>query len=267
LTFVAPDISVVIPAAPDISVVIPAHNEAPSLQLIAGRIRDVLEREGRSYEIVFVDDGSGDGSRVILEQLRAEDSRVRVEYLGSHQGKSAALASGFAAAKGATLVTMDADLQDLPEELPILIGALEEQGLDLVQAWRSRRDDPKHKVLASHLFNSCCSLCSGLPLADINCGFKAMRAEVAKRLLLEPNMHRFIPIFVHRAGGRVAEVPVRHARRAFGRSKYGPMRYVLGLLGLFRVVLLPRLLRKTQPSKRIAVRDSEAHPGVRESLG
>jgi dolichol-phosphate mannosyltransferase len=162
---------------------------------------------------------------------------------------------------------MDADLQDLPEELPVLIAALEEQGLDLVQAWRSRRDDPTHKVLASRVFNFSCSLLSGLPLADINCGFKAMRRGVAKRLILEPNMHRFIPIFVHRSGGRVGEVPVRHARRAFGQSKYGPFRYIQGLLGLFRVVLLPRLLRQTQARLPITLVESAERPQGRESLG
>jgi glycosyltransferase involved in cell wall biosynthesis len=247
--------------------VIPAYNEALSLELIAGRIRDVLEREDRSYEILFIDDGSGDESWGILEQLHRSDPRVRVRRLDSHRGKSAALACGFGAARGATVVTMDADLQDLPEELPVLIAALEEQDLDLVQAWRRRRDDPAAKVFASKVFNTCCSLLSGLPLADINCGFKAMRRDVAKRLLLERDMHRFIPIFVHRDGGRVSEVPVRHARRAFGSSKYGPMRYVRGLIGLLRVVLLPRLLRQTQRSLPVNQRDAPSTPIIRESLG
>ena len=232
---------------PQVSVVIPAHNEALSLTLIAGRIRDVLEREGHSYEILFVDDGSSDGSWEILQTLTAADSRIKPHRLEGHLGKSAALARGFDAAQGATILTMDADLQDLPEELPVLIDALDAQNLDLVQAWRIRRDDPSHKVLASKVFNACCSLLSGLPLRDINCGFKALRREVARSLELERDMHRFIPIFVHRRGGRVGEVSVRHARRAFGRSKYGPGRYFRGLVGLIRVVLLPRLTRQRQP--------------------
>jgi len=246
--------------------VIPAHNEAQSLELISGRVRDVLEREGHSYEIVFVDDGSADETWKILEQLRKSDSRVQAQRLDGHLGKSIALARGFATARGSTVVTMDADLQDLPEEIPVLITALAENNLDLVQAWRSRRDDPPHKVLASKVFNRACSLLSGLPLADINCGFKAMRQDVAKGLVLGPNMHRFIPIFVHRSGGRVGEVPVRHARRAFGRSKYGPFRYIQGLLGLVRVVLLPRLLRRPQARLPLALVDSAERPHGRESL-
>lgn len=245
---------------------IPAHNEAQSLELIAGRIRDVLESEGHLYEIVFVDDGSSDESWQILEELQRTDTRVHAQRLSQHLGKSAALTRGFATAQGATVVTMDADLQDLPEELPVLIAALEEQELDLVQGWRSRRDDPAHKVLASKVFNFSCSLLSGLPLADINCGFKAMRGDVAKSLLLGPDMHRFIPVFVHRSGGQVGEVSVRHARRAFGRSKYGPMRYIRGLLGLFRVVLLPRLLRQTHARLPVTIMDSSDRPQAQESL-
>lgn len=233
---------------PEVSVVIPAHDEAPSLELIAGRIRDVLERAERSWEIVFIDDGSRDGSLDILRKLNDEDSRIRVLSLAFRHGKSAALDSGFRAARGSLIVTMDADLQDLPEEIPAMLEALEEEELDLVQAWRNQRNDPLHKVYASHIFNWFSWIFSGLRLHDINCGFKAMRREVAQRLRLGDDMHRFIPILVHRMGGAVGEVPVRHARRAFGRSKYGPMRYLRGFSDLLGVVLLPRLLHRLAPA-------------------
>jgi glycosyltransferase involved in cell wall biosynthesis len=253
--------------SPEVSVVIPAYNEAPSLELIAGRIRDVLEREQRSYEIIFVDDGSRDESWNILKRIHLQDPRVRVRRLDGQQGKSAALSSGFRAARGGIVVTMDADLQDLPEEIPILIAALEKDSLDLVQAWRSDRHDSAHKVFASSTFNTCCSLLSGLPLRDINCGFKAMRSEVARRLSLETDMHRFIPILVHRSGARVAEVSVRHARRAFGQSKYGLMRYLHGIRGLLTVVLIPRLLGRTLPALSTDLSDSHPSEDHGGSLG
>ena len=233
---------------PEISVIVPAHNEAPSLELLAGRVRDVLEREGRTYEIIVVDDGSKDGSLDILRRMHDDDPRVRVRSLAFRHGKSAALDCGFKAARGSIVVTMDADLQDLPEELPTLIQALETNELDLVQACRVERNDSRHKILASWVFNRFCSLFSGLRLGDVNCGFKVIRRDVVRRLRLGDDMHRFIPILVHRMGGAVQEVPVRHARRAFGGSKYGPMRYLRGFSDLVGVVLLPRLLHAVAPA-------------------
>ncbi|MEE2828756.1 MAG: glycosyltransferase family 2 protein, partial [Myxococcota bacterium] len=220
---------------PELSVVIPAHNEAPSLELVTQRVRDVLEREERSFELIVVDDGSRDGTAETLERLHREDPRIRARILAYRHGKSAALTCGFRAARGRIVVTMDADLQDLPEEIPKLIRTLEEEELDLVQAWRAERNDPRYKVFASWVFNTCCFVFSGLRLRDVNCGLKVLRRSVARRLRLGDDMHRFIPILVHRSGGRVGEVAVRHARRAFGRSKYGPMRYLRGFSDLLGV--------------------------------
>jgi len=234
-------------AVPDVSVVVPAHNEFPSIELLAGRVRDVLDREGRTWELIVVDDGSDDGTADALHRLRAEDPRFRARILRSRHGKSAALRVGFAAARGSIVVTMDADLQDLPEELPTMLAGIEEQGFDVVQAWRKERNDPGFKVFASWVFNSLCSAFSGLRLRDVNCGFKAMTRDAARTLDLGADLHRFIPVLLHRRGFAVGEVSVRHARRAFGHSKYGVLRYFRGFNDLIGVVLLPRLLLGVAP--------------------
>ncbi len=232
---------------PELSIVVPAHNEEPSLAQLTGRVRDTLDREGITFEIVIVDDGSSDGTAATLHRLRSEDPRFRSRVLSFRHGKSAALDCGFKAARGRVIVTMDGDLQDLPEEIPTMLRALEEQELDLVQGWRKHREDKAFKIFASWVFNSLCSRFSGLRTRDVNCGFKAMRSEVVNDLKLGDDMHRFIPLLAHRRGYRVGEVPVRHARRAFGRSKYGPLRYLRGLNDLIVIALLPRLLRNASP--------------------
>lgn len=254
------------PPLPDVSVVVPAFNESASIELLANRVRDVLERAELRFELIVIDDGSLDGTWEILRRLHRDDPRIRARSFAERRGKSSALSLGFSLAEAPIVVTMDADLQDLPEELPVMIEALKSQDLALVQAWRCRRDDPPHKVLASRIFNVCCSLASGLRLRDANCGFKAMRQDVAQSLQLGRDMHRFIPLFVHRSGGRVGEQPVRHARRAFGRSKYGLMRYFHGLVGLLRVALLPRLLGHAHALPAPSENQLEGSP-LRGSLG
>jgi dolichol-phosphate mannosyltransferase len=232
---------------PEVSVVVPAFNEVETLELLAARVRDVLEREGRTWEIVFVDDGSTDGSAEVLRRLHEEDPRIRARILRSRHGKSAALNCGFKAVRGALVVSMDADLQDLPEEMPTLLNALEDGGFDMVQGRREVRNDAAFKVFASKIFNALCSTFSGLRLHDVNCGYKAFRRETLRGLRLGDDMHRFIPVLVHRRGHRVGEVPIRHAHRAFGRSKYGILRYFRGFNDLFTVILLPRLLHGVAP--------------------
>mgnify|MGYP002635170201 CR=1 FL=1 len=226
--------------------VVPAHNEEPALRALVGRVRDTLEREGRSWELIVVDDGSRDGSAELLRHLHEADTRVRVRILRSRHGKSAALDVGMRAARGDVLITMDADLQDQPEEIPVLLEAID-GGLDVVQAWRVEREDTRFKVTASWIFNALCSTFSGLRLRDVNCGFKALRSDAAQGLRLDADMHRFIPVLLHRQGFRVGEVQVRHARRAHGRSKYGILRYFRGFNDLIGVVLLPRLLHGVAP--------------------
>ncbi len=227
-------------APPEVSVVVPAHDEARSLVLLAHRIRDVLERESCSFEVVVVDDGSGDGSADLLHKLHAEDPRFRAVRLARRQGKSAALRCGLQASRGTLVVMMDADLQDLPEELPVLLGVLGTGHFDVVQAWRSDRQDARGKVFASWAFNALCSAFSGVRLRDVNCGFKAMTRDAADALDLGDDLHRFIPVLLHRRGFRVTEIAVKHARRPFGRSKYGPLRYFRGMGDLLTVALLER---------------------------
>jgi glycosyltransferase involved in cell wall biosynthesis len=228
-------------APPRLSVVVPAHDEAPSLLQLAHRVRDVLDREGWSFELIVIDDGSRDGTDEVLADLEAEDRRFIGISMPRRRGKSAALACGFARARGTIVVTMDADLQDLPEEIPRLVGAMEQRGLDVAQAWRTEREDHPAKVFASWGFNLLCSTFSGLRMRDVNCGFKAIRRDALQRLELDDDLHRFIPVLLHRQGCAVGEVPVKHARRAFGHSRYGPLRYVRGLTDLVTVVLLPRV--------------------------
>lgn len=228
---------------PRLSIVVPAHDERQSLGQLAHRLRDVLDREGWGFELIVVDDGSRDGTAALLDELGAEDPRFRACYLPRRTGKSAALNLGFASARGEIVVTMDGDLQDLPEEVPRLVRALETRGLDLAQAWRQQREDHPMKVFASHAFNAMCSAFSGLRLRDANCGFKAIRREALEGLVLDDDNHRFIPVLLHRRGFAIGEVPVKHARRAFGHSRYGPLRYLRGFSDLLGVVLLPRIRR------------------------
>lgn len=233
--------------APEVSVVVPARNEAASLDVLAARVRDSLDGAGLTWELVLIDDGSTDGSADRMRALAADDDRVRAQLLAGHQGKSAALACGIHSARGRYVVLMDADLQDLPEEMPVLLEPIRKGDLDLAQGWRIDRQDTPFKVLASRIFNGLCTAFSGLRVHDVNCGFKAMRREVATRLVLAEGMHRFIPVQAWRAGFRVGEVRVRHARRAFGRSRYGALRYLRGLNDLVGAVLLPRILERIAP--------------------
>jgi len=232
---------------PTVSVLVPARNEAASLELLVRRVRETLDGVELSWELILIDDGSTDGSAELIRAIATGEPRVRGRILAGHQGKSAALACGIQASRGRYVVLMDADLQDLPEEMPVLLGPILDDELDLVQGWRIDRQDATLKVLASRIFNGLCTAFSGLRVHDVNCGFKAMRRSVAAHLILAEGMHRFIPVQAWRRGFRVGEVRVRHARRAFGSSRYGALRYLKGLNDLVGAVLLPRILRRTAP--------------------
>jgi len=225
--------------AVDLSVVVPVYNEVDSLERLKGWISDVLDGAGYTFEIIFADDGSTDGSRALLEDLLRTDDRVRLVKLTRNYGKAAALSEGFKIASGPVIVTMDADLQDDPKGIPSLLAKLDE-GYDVVSGWKRGRKDPWHKTIPSKWFNVVTSRISGLHLKDHNSGLKAYRAEVLEEVELVGEMHRFITVMAHWHGRRVTEIPVEHHPRAFGQSKYGSARLLKGALDLLTVLLTTR---------------------------
>jgi glycosyltransferase involved in cell wall biosynthesis len=227
-----------------VSVIIPLYNEEESLAELYARLTDVLEKHAHRHELVFVDDGSTDGSLGTLRELRSMDKRVKVVSFKRNNGKSAALQQGFKASRGDFIVTIDADLQDDPYEIPGLLDKLEE-GFDLVSGWKKNRRDPLSKTLPSKLFNFVTSMASGIKLHDFNCGLKAYRREVIERISVYGELHRFIPVLAAWEGFRVAEKRVTHFERKFGRSKYGASRLLNGLFDLITVMFITR--RATSP--------------------
>ncbi|MCX6640094.1 MAG: glycosyltransferase family 2 protein [bacterium] len=225
-----------------ISVVVPLLNEAESLQELYERLSQNLNKLGE-WEIIFIDDGSRDDSLKILTVLHQRDPRVRVLSFRKNYGKSAALNAGFHIVKGRFIVTLDADLQDDPDEIPHLIKKLEE-GYDLVSGWKKKRHDPISKTFPSKIFNLTTSLLTGLRLHDFNCGLKAYRSEVVSRLPVYGEMHRFLPALAHWDGFKVTEIPVKHHPRKFGYSKFGATRFLNGFLDLLTVLFLVRYTKK-----------------------
>jgi len=222
-----------------ISVVVPLLNEERSLEQLYEEITTALEPLDDPFEIVFVDDGSTDGSMDVLGRLNAETTNVVVVHLRRNFGKAAALQAGFLEARGDTIVTMDADLQDDPTEIPRLLAKLDE-GFDLVSGWKARRHDPFLRRLFSRWFNWATAAISGVRLHDVNCGLKAYRAEVLHGLRIYGELHRFIPVLAAYRGYRIAELPVNHRARPHGRSRYGPERYLRGFFDLLSVTFTGR---------------------------
>lgn len=244
-----------------ICVVIPACNEEATLGALAEGVASALS--GHDYRILFVDDGSTDGTFGAMMKLRGANPRIDVVKFGHNQGKTNALAVAFAAAEGDVAVTMDADLQDDPKELPRLLAALE-GGLDLVCGWKADRQDPIHKTIPSRVYNGLINRAFGLGIHDVNTGYKAMRMEVAKSLPLFADMHRLVPILAAQAGYRVGEIPVNHHPRRFGHSKYGLSRFYQGLRDAARVGLRgrPVLMAEAEAALREArARVVESHLG------
>ncbi len=226
-----------------ISFVIPAYNEEESLRELYERIIVNMEPTGHSCEIIFVDDGSTDKSLEVLTALHEEDSRVKVIQFRRNFGKAAALMAGFAQAEGEIIFTMDADLQDDPVEIPRFLEKLGD-GYDLVTGWKYPRLDPITKTAPSKLANFAIRLGSGMDLHDFNCGYKAMRAEVARELKLYGELHRYIPVLANWRGFNVTEIKVKHHPRQFGKSKYGVRRLSRGLFDFITVVYLTRFTRR-----------------------
>ncbi|MCM8750109.1 glycosyltransferase family 2 protein [Thermomicrobiaceae bacterium CFH 74404] len=228
--------------APGLSVVVPVYDEAESLPLLYEELRETLSTLPWPAEIIFVDDGSRDGSTAVLRQLFERDQRVQVIELRRNFGKAAALQAGFAAARGERIVTLDADLQDVPAEIPRLLATLEH--VDLVSGWKRPRRDPLSKRLPSLWFNLVVRLLTGVPLHDFNSGLKAYRAEVLRELPLYGELHRYIPVLAYARGFRVAELPVEHRPRRFGRSKFGAGRFASGFFDLLTVLFLTQYTRR-----------------------
>jgi dolichol-phosphate mannosyltransferase len=222
-----------------ISIVVPVHNEERSVALLLDEIGSALEPLGREWEAVFVDDGSTDGSFAALTRLHAANDNVRVVRLRRNFGKATALAAGFGEATGELIVTIDADLQDDPAEIPRLLAKLDE-GFDLVSGWKARRRDPWSRRILSRIFNAATRRLSGVRLHDMNCGLKAYRAEAVRGLSLYGELHRFLPVLAHQRGFRIAELPVNHRPRAHGRSRYGLERYLRGFFDLLTVAFIGR---------------------------
>jgi glycosyltransferase involved in cell wall biosynthesis len=222
-----------------ISVVVPLLDEEHSLETLYAEICAALGDRSDEFEVVFVDDGSRDGSMSVLSRLHDEATNVVVVHLRRNFGKAAALQAGFLEARGDVIVTIDADLQDDPAEIPKLLAKLVE-GFDLVSGWKTRRHDPFLRRLFSRWFNWATGVVSGVKLHDVNCGLKAYRAEVLHGMRLYGELHRFIPVLASYRGFRVAEIPVNHRPRQHGRSRYGPERYMRGFFDLLSVTFMGR---------------------------
>lgn len=230
-------------SAARVSVVVPVFEEHESLLILADQILSVASNhEVDLCELIFIDDGSRDGSWSVLKDLAAQHDRVTAIRLRRNFGKATALNVGIEAAIGDIIVTMDADLQDDPAELPRLIETMM-TGYDLVSGWRERRNDPMSKTWPSWLYNKVTSWLSGIQLHDFNCGYKAYRREVFESVDLYGEMHRYVPVLAHSLGFKVGEVPVAHHARRFGQSKYGIKRFMRGFLDLLTVITITRYAR------------------------
>ncbi len=225
----------------DLSVVIPLLNEDESLKELHQQLRNALHRINVRYELIFVDDGSTDRSFQVLRDLKRQDHRIRIIRFRRNYGKSAALSVGFEKAQGSVVVTMDADLQDDPAEIPNLVRKLRE-GYDLVSGWKKVRRDPLSKKIPSKFFNLVTSLLTGIRLHDFNCGLKAYRSEVIKSVKIYGELHRYVPALAQWEGFLVTELPVQHRARKYGKTKFGLGRFWKGFLDLITVLFTTRYL-------------------------
>jgi len=228
-----------------LSIIVPVFNEEESLATLHREITETCRTHDIDVEILFVDDGSTDGSWRVISRLAREDDCVSGIRFRRNFGKAAALTAGMQEASGALLMMMDADLQDDPAEIPNFLQKLNE-GYDVVNGWKKKRLDPWHKVFPSRVFNAMVSRLTGLKLHDHNCGLKMFRAEVAGELNIYGELHRFIPVLSYARGFRVTEIPVHHRKRQYGHSKYGIRRFLRGLLDLMTVKFLTGFGRRPQ---------------------
>ena len=230
----------------DLSIVISLYNEEESLRELVKWIEGVMQKEGYTYEIIMVDDGSRDASWEIVKELSEKNAYIRGISFRRNYGKSAALYHGFKAAEGRVVVTMDADLQDSPEEIPEMYRMVVEEGYDIVSGWKKQRFDNKlTKNIPSKLYNATARWVTGIKLHDMNCGLKAYRNEVVKNIEVYGEMHRYIPYLAKNAGfDKITEKPVHHQKRKYGVSKFGIERFVNGFLDLISLWFLSRFGKK-----------------------
>ncbi len=225
----------------DLSIVVPLYNEEESIKELYTWIQRVVSPLNWSYEVIFVDDGSTDTSWQVIEALRQESTHVRGLRFRRNYGKSAGLFCGFEAAQGDVVITMDADLQDSPEEIPELVRMIKDEGYDIVSGWKKKRYDPLGKTLPSKLFNRTVRMVSGIKLHDFNCGLKAYKLDVIKNIEVYGEMHRYIPLIAKQAGfSRIGEKVVQHQERKYGVSKFGIERTIKGFLDLLSVTFISK---------------------------
>ncbi|MEO0332390.1 MAG: glycosyltransferase family 2 protein, partial [Bacteroidota bacterium] len=229
----------------DVSVVVPLYNEEESLVELCTWISQVMDEHDLRYEVLLVDDGSRDHSWQVVQEISQANSDVVGLRLNRNYGKSAALQTGFEHAQGDVVITMDADLQDSPDEIPELYSMIQEQGYDLVSGWKKKRYDPISKTIPSKLFNAVTRLISGVQLHDFNCGLKSYRKEVIKNIEVYGEMHRYIPMIAARNGyTRIGEKVVQHQERKYGVTKFGLERFIFGFLDLLSINFVSRFKKR-----------------------
>ena len=231
--------------SPEISIVIPLYNEEESIAELCSWIRNVMDENHFSYELILVDDGSQDSTWKVIQEVARENPHVKGIRFNRNYGKSAALNIGFRHSKGEVVITMDGDLQDSPDEIPDLYRMVREGGYDLVSGWKKIRYDPISKTIPSKLFNYITRLFSGIPLHDFNCGLKAYRGKVARMIEVYGEMHRYIPVIVHKSGfTRIGEKAVQHRPRKYGKTKFGIERFIFGFLDLLSISFVSKFRKR-----------------------
>jgi glycosyltransferase involved in cell wall biosynthesis len=230
-------------AAPILSFVLPVYNERDSLRTLHQKITETMKGRPESYEMVFVDDGSTDGSIEVLTALHQSDPCVKVVQFRRNFGKSAAYSAGFEHARGTFIVTMDTDLQDDPAEIPLFLDKLNE-GFDVVSGWKHQGKGALEKRLPSRFFNGVVRRATGINLHDFNCPFKAYRREVVQEIHIYGELHRFIPVLAHSRGFTIVEIKIKNLPRQFGVSKFGLKRYLRGMLDLMTVLFITRFAQR-----------------------
>lgn len=229
----------------DISVVIPAYNEAESLPELCAWIRRVMQENHFSYEIIIVDDGSNDNTWQAIEQIAQSEPHLQAISFNRNYGKSAALHTGFQHAQGSVVITMDADLQDDPEEIPELYRMITQEDYDLVSGWKQKRQDPPSKTIPTKLYNAVTRWFSGIPLHDFNCGLKAYKKQVVKSIEVYGEMHRYIPVIAKSVGfKKIGEKKVKHHPRKYGYTKFGMERFLFGFLDLLSITFVTKFRKR-----------------------